>query len=110
MRPTQTHKPNQPNQPNPNQKKQTAYIHLYGADGARLQLVERITRLERERDALLAQLPPAAQAHVRRRQRAAAVEPGADRWAFPSPIRDERRFRAEVLEAEGGGGGRGGGG
>lgn len=77
----------------------TAYVHLYGSQ-ARLKLVERISALEAVRAALLGGLPKATQAHVLRRQRSAATEPGAEKWVFPSPIYDERGFREEVQREE----------
>lgn len=69
-----------------------AFVHLYGGE-AELKLVERISRLEAEHRALLAQLPPEAQAHYWARHKQASAEEGADRWCFPAPIFDEGGYR-----------------
>ena len=71
------------------------YVHLYGGD-APLRLVERVSQLEAQRAELLAALPPAAQAHIRRRQVDAASEgEGALRWQVPTIILNEAQFRKE---------------
>ncbi|PRW60108.1 pyruvate dehydrogenase E1 beta subunit [Chlorella sorokiniana] len=72
------------------------YVHLFGRD-APLHLARRIGQLEAERERLLRVLPPAQQAHVRRRQVDAAGEEGegALRWQMPAVVLDETAFRAQ---------------
>lgn len=72
-----------------------AYTHLYGA-AAPLRLAQRIGELEAARDAALAALPPAVQAHVRARTADAAEEgEGALRWQMPAVVLDEAAFRRQ---------------
>lgn len=95
-------------------KTNTALLHLYGPEDAQLLLAAQIGRLEAERARLLAALPAWRRELVRAREAeaAAADGEGADRWAFPAPILDERAFREREREWErrqkhgdGGGGG-----
>lgn len=70
------------------------YTHLYGTD-APLRLAQRIGQLEAQRDAALAALPPAVQAHVRARTVDAAEDGGALRWQMPPVVLDEAGFRRQ---------------
>ena len=72
-----------------------AYVHLFGRE-APLRLAERVGELERQREELLARLPPQQQQHVRQRQVQAADGGGGGlRWQLPPVILDEQAFRRQ---------------
>lgn len=77
-----------------------AYVHLFGQE-AQLRLVERISEFEDRHRAALCELPKWMQEAYRSRQKQASSVPGSDKWVFPQPIYDERRYRERLAHLDG---------
>lgn len=68
-------------------------MHIFGRD-AQMQLVTRISHLERQHESLLAALPEAFQTQFHARHKQAAAEPGPGNFAFSAM---QRHFCQTVL-------------
>eukprot|EP00457_Paulinella_chromatophora_P004773 gb/GEZN01004786.1/.p1 GENE.gb/GEZN01004786.1/~~gb/GEZN01004786.1/.p1 ORF type:complete len:530 (+),score=79.26 gb/GEZN01004786.1/:47-1636(+) len=76
------------------------YVHYYGTGQAQLKLMERISEYERLFFQSLKKLPTDLQKKFQAREQEAMQEDGAFSWIFPSVIRDEAAYRAEMEQLE----------